>query len=114
MSILNSNSSISCRLRGTEYFGYLKWKGGKPLRASMDDVPRHAHIKKGDIVETSGFSNVFPAGIFLGKVAEVKNSSDGLAYELEILLSTDLANIRHVAVINNQSKAELDSLQRAR
>ena len=110
MSILNSHSSISCRLRGTEYFGYLKWKGGNPLRASMDDVPHHAHIKKGDIVETSGFSAVFPAGIFLGKVAEIKNSRDGMAYELEILLSTDLANIRHVAVINNHSKAELDSL----
>ena len=110
MSILNSRSSISCRLRGTEYFGYLKWKGGKPLRAYMDDVPRHAHIQKGDVVETSGFSNVFPAGIFLGKVAEIKNSSDGLAYELEILLSTDLANLRHVNVIDNHYKAELDSL----
>lgn len=110
MSILNSHSSISCRLRGTEYFGYLKWKGGDPLRAYMDDVPRHAHIKKGDIIETSGFSNVFPAGIFLGKVAEIKNSSDGLAYELGILLSTDLANLRHVNVINNFNKAELDSL----
>ena len=111
MSILNSHSSISCRLRGTEYFGYLKWKGGSPLRASMDDVPRHAHIRKGDIVETSGFSNVFPAGIFLGKVAKIKNSSDGLAYELEILLSTDLSNLRHVNVINNPYKAELDSLK---
>ena len=110
MSILNSHSSISCRLRGTEYFGYLKWKGGSPLRAYMDDVPRHAHIKKGDVVETSGFSNVFPAGIFLGKVAEIKNSSDGLAYELEILLSTDIANLRHVNVINNLIKEELDSL----
>ncbi|MBQ7463106.1 MAG: rod shape-determining protein MreC [Bacteroidaceae bacterium] len=110
MSILNSHSSISCRLRGTEYFGYLKWKGGDPLKASMDDVPRHAHIQKGDIVETSGFSNVFPAGIFLGKVAEIKNSSDGLAFELEIQLSTNLANIRHVGVINNRNKAELDSL----
>ncbi len=110
MSILNSHSSISCRLRGTEYFGYLKWKGGKPLRAYMDDVPRHAQIKKGDVVETSGFSSVFPAGIFLGKVAEINNSSDGLAFELEILLSTDIANIRHVNVIDNHDKAELDSL----
>ena len=111
MSILNSHSSISCRLRGTEYFGYLKWKGGSPLRAYMDDVPRHAHIKKGDVVETSGFSNVFPAGIFLGKVDKIKNSSDGLAYELEILLSTDIANLRHVNVINNLIKEELDSLK---
>ena len=110
MSVLNSHSSISCRLRGTEYFGYMKWKGGRTLRASMDEVPRHARIKKGDVVETSGFSAVFPPGIFLGKVAEIHNSSDGMAYELEILLSTDIANIRHVNVIQNQSKEELDSL----
>ena len=110
MSVLNSHSSISCRLRGTEYFGYMKWKGGRTLRASMDEVPRHARIKKGDVVETSGFSSVFPPGIFLGKVAEIHNSSDGMAYELEILLSTDIANIRHVNVINNHNKEELDSL----
>lgn len=111
MSILNSHSSISCRLRGTEYFGYMKWKGGRPLRASMADVPHHARIKKGDVVETSGFSNVFPAGIFLGKVAEIRNSSDGLAFELDIQLSTDMASLRHVNVIRNHFKAELDSLR---
>lgn len=111
ISILNSHSSISCRLRRTDYFGYLKWKGGNTLRAYMEDVPRHAHIKVGDIVETSGFSNVFPAGIFLGKVAKIKNSSDGLAYELEILLGTDMSNLRHVNVISNLKKKELDSLR---
>ena len=111
ISILNSHSSISCRLRRTDYFGYLKWKGGNTLRAYMEDVPRHAHLKVGDIVETSGFSNVFPAGIFLGKVAKIKNSSDGLAYELEILLGTDMSNLRHVNVISNLNKKELDSLR---
>lgn len=111
ISILNSHSSISCRLRRTDYFGYLKWKGGNTLRAYMEDVPRHAQIKVGDIVETSGFSNIFPAGIFLGKVAKIKNSSDGLAYELEILLGTDMSNLRHVNVISNQNKEELDSLR---
>lgn len=111
ISILNSHSSISCRLRRTDYFGYLKWKGGNTLRAYMEDVPRHAHIKVGGIVETSGFSNVFPAGIFLGKVAKIKNSSDGLAYELEILLGTDMSNLRHVNVISNLNKKELDSLR---
>ena len=111
ISIRKSHSSLSCRLRRTDYFGYLKWKGGNTLRAYMEDVPRHAHIKVGDIVETSGFSNVFPAGIFLGKVAKIKNSSDGLAYELEILLGTDMSNLRHVNVISNLNKKELDSLR---
>lgn len=110
MSVLNSRSSISCRLRGTDYFGYMKWKGGNPLQASMDDVPHHAKTKVGDVVETSGFSSVFPAGIFLGKVAQVHNSADGLAFELEIQMSTDISCLRNVCVVKQEMKAEQDSL----
>ena len=39
MSILNSHSSISCRLRGTEYFGYLKWKSRTPPTAKVNSQP---------------------------------------------------------------------------
>ncbi|MGN1256833.1 MAG: rod shape-determining protein MreC [Bacteroidaceae bacterium] len=111
MSVLNSQSNISCRLRDTGYFGYLKWSGGNPLHASMDDVPRHAQIRKGDIVETSGFSNMFPPGLFLGRVAQINNSPDGMAYRLEVQMSTDLSNIRDVCVIEYENHAELDSLE---
>lgn len=110
MSVLNSKSSISARLRGTEYFGYMKWEGGSPLMASMDDVPRHARVKEGDAVETSGYSSVFPPGIFLGRVARIRDSKDGLAFVLDIQMSTDLAKIGSVCVVRNKDKAELDSL----
>lgn len=99
LPVLNSHSSISCRLKETEYFGYLKWSGGSPLQAYIDDIPRHANIKKGEMVETSGFSSVFPAGIFVGKVRRVLNSDDGLSYKLEIGLSTDFSRLREVSVI---------------
>ena len=32
LPILNTHSNISCRLRGTNYFGSLKWSGGSPLQ----------------------------------------------------------------------------------
>ena len=111
MSILNSQSNISCRLRDTGYFGYLKWNGGNPLQACMDDVPRHAQVSEGAIIETSGFSNVFPPGLFLGRVAQVRNSPDGMAYRLEVQLSTDLSCIRDVCVVQYESRTELDSLE---
>lgn len=111
LPILNSKSSISCRLRGTEYFGYLKWQGGNPLQAYIDDIPRHARFKVGDIVETSGFSSVFPPGIFVGRVAQIHDSADGLAYQLEVQLATDLANIRDVAVVVQKNREELDEIQ---
>ena len=108
LPVLNSRSSISCRLHDTEYFGYMKWNGGSPLLAFIDDIPRHAKIKVGEMVETSGFSSVFPAGIFVGKVRRILNSDDGLSYKLEIGLSTDFARLRNVSVIegNPQFPAE--------
>lgn len=99
ISILNSKSSISCRLRGSNYFGYLRWQGGNILTATLDDIPRHANFKIGDAVETSGFSNVFPPGIFVGRIMSISDSRDGLSYQLRIQLSSDLGNIRDVAVI---------------
>ena len=56
-------------------------------------------LKKGDAVETSGYSNSFPEGIFVGRILKVRNSSDGLSYEPVIALSADLANVRNVSVI---------------
>lgn len=110
MSVLNSQSNISCRLRGTGYFGYLKWNGGNPLQACMDDVPRHARVHKGDVVETSGYSNVFPPGLFVGKVALAHDSPDGMAYRLEVQMSTDLSCIEDVCVVVYDNRSELDSL----
>ena len=104
LPVLNSRSSISCRLHDTEYFGYMKWNGGSPLLAFIDDIPRHAKIKVGEMVETSGFSSVFPAGIFVGKVRRILNSDDGLSYKLEIGLSTDFARLRNVSVIEGNPK----------
>ncbi len=111
MPLLNSHSNISCRLRGTEYFGYLKWDGQHPLYTVLDDIPRHARFKVGDIVETSGFSNVFPPGLFIGKVEKIENSDDGLSYKLRVHLSIDFARLHDVAVIAQQFQAEVRTLE---
>ncbi len=112
MPLLNSKCNISCRLRGTGYHGSLGWQGGHPLLAFMGDVPRHARVKAGMTVETSGFSAVFPAGLFVGRVRKVENSDDGLSYRLQVNLGTDFARLHDVCVILSAHHAEIDSLQR--
>ena len=112
MPLLNGKSNLSCRLRGTDYFGYLQWDGRHPLYASLVDIPRHARLKEGMTVETSGFSAVFPAGIFVGRVKEIENSEDGLSYRLKVNLGTDFARLREVCVLTSPNRVEIDSLQR--
>ena len=88
--VVNRKSSISCRVRGQRYFGYLGWEG--------------------EVVETSGYSGIFPPGIFVGRIREIKNAPDGQSFRLEVDLGTDFANLRDVLVITSDYKPELDSL----
>ena len=111
LPLINSKSSISCRIRGQRFFGFLKWEGGSPVHAYLDDIPRYARLKGGEFVETSGYSSIFPPGLFVGQVRKVTNSDDGLSYRLDIGLATDFANLRDVVVIASENKASIDTLR---
>ncbi len=111
--VLNSNSSISCQIKGRGYFGYLRWTGGTSRLAYVEDIPRHAHFKLYEMVETSGHSSVFPPGILVGKILHVYNSADGLSYRLQVELSTDFGNLRDVCVIDNKPMVERLEVLRA-
>jgi len=112
---LNRHSQISCSIRNRGYFGYLKWTGGDASIAYVEDIPRHAYFKRGEWVETNGYSSIFPKGVLVGKIVEVYNSKDGLSYRLKVQLSTDFAHLSEVCVINDSTIAErLNLLQSAK
>ena len=110
--VLNVTSSrISCAIRGRGYFGYLQWYGGDASVAYVEDIPRHARFKRGDWVETSGYSSIFPPGVLVGKIEKIYNSTDGLSYRLKVRLSTDYGCLRDVMVISDKSIGERLRLQ---
>ena len=104
--LLNSKSSISCKIVGSEYFGYLKWEYGDSRYAYLKDLPRHAEFNLGDTVVTSGYSTVFPAGIMVGTVDDMSDSHDGLSYLLKIKLATDFGKVSNVRVIARTGQEE--------
>ncbi len=108
--VINSKSSISCRIRGSQYFGYLKWAGGSPLVAMVTDIPRYSNPKSGVVIETSGYSSVFPPGIFVGRVMTIENSADGLAYTMKVNLGADFRRLHDVQVIATAYKPQVDTL----
>ena len=114
ISVLNSHSSrISCAIRGHGYFGVLRWYGEDAGYAYVEDIPRHARFKRGDWVETNGYSSIFPPGVLVGRIVEVYNSRDGLSYKLKVRLSTDFGTLRAVVVISDRSFAERTRLMQA-
>lgn len=111
LPLLNSKSSISCKIVGSEYFGYLKWEKGDSSFAYLKDLPRHAEFNLGDTVVTSGYSTVFPAGIMVGTVDDMADSHDGLSYLLKVKLATDFGKLSSVRVISRGGQEEQRQLE---
>ena len=112
--VLNMSASrISCAIRGHDYFGVLRWDGKDVGIAYVEDIPRHARFKRGDLVEMNGYSSIFPPGVLVGQIKQVYNSRDGLSYRLQVRLSTDFGNLRDVVVINDKTIMERVRLMRA-
>ena len=111
LPILNSKSSISCKIRRTDYFGVLKWEGGSSRYAWLEDIPRHSEFSLGDTIVTSGHSAVFPEGIPVGTVDDRIDSEDGLSYLLKVRLFTDFARLTDVCVVRYSGRAEQAALE---
>ncbi len=69
-------------------------------------LPRDTQIIKGDVIETSGVGGLFPKGIALGTVAEVKTDTHGISKYAVIEPAVDLEHINHVLVIKSFSVTE--------
>ena len=109
--ILNSKSSISCKIKRSDYFGFLKWDGGSAEYATVNDMPRHSLFSLGDTIVTSGHSAVFPGGIPIGTVEDMSDSHDGLSYLLKVKLFTDFGRLNDVRVIAQKGQEEQIELE---
>ncbi len=111
ISILNRDSKISVSLERSNFFGTLYWTGGDPSRAKIGDIPKHADIRDGDRIITSGYSAIFPKGIPIGTVQDYSLLDGSNFYKIDILLTNDLSNIKYVYVIKNLFKNDQKSLE---
>ncbi|MCD8572253.1 MAG: rod shape-determining protein MreC [Bacteroides graminisolvens] len=111
ISALNSKSNISCKIKNSDYFGYLKWEHGDSRYAYLKDLPRHAEFNLGDTIITSGYSTVFPEGVMVGTVDDMADSNDGLSYLLKVKLATNFGKISNVRVITDVQRIEQEELE---
>ena len=67
----------------------------------MTYVSKETGLEVGDFVETSGAGGIIPAGIYIGKVHEIKDDVTGVSQEAIIKPGVDFSNIDEVLIIKN-------------
>lgn len=109
--LLNSKSSVSCRVKGSDSFCSLSWDGGDPRYSNLIDLPRYAQFETGDTVVTSGFSSIFPGDLPVGTVEKIEDSADGMFYTVRVKLFVDFSRLTSVFIVGNDGYEEQSKLE---
>ncbi|CAN5427714.1 rod shape-determining protein MreC [soil metagenome] len=111
ISVLNIDEQVSSVIKRTANFGTVQWDGTDPRIVNLLYIPRHVQPIVGDTVVTSGYNAVFPAGVLVGIVSDVKLKEEALFYDIRVELAQDFRRLSFVKIVKSQIKPELDSLE---
>lgn len=106
ISLLNLQTNISVRIKRTQEIGELKWEGRSVQKMTMNSVPSHSLVDRGDSIVTSGYSTIFPADLFIGIVEEVKDDVRSGFKSLTVDLNNDITSLDYVYLIKNLEAEE--------
>ena len=112
LPVLNPNFHLSCKIKGSNYFGSLSWDGKNIAYASLHELPSYTQFKNGDTIVTSGHSFSFPEGIPVGIVEELKQRNDNFNV-LKIKLLTDFGALNEVLLVDKKNRKEQQELENA-
>ncbi len=73
----------------------------KENKCKMSYISRDSSASSGDILTTSGIGGMFPKGLIIGTISDVKTEPSGISLFAEIVPAADIARVRDVFVITS-------------
>jgi len=113
MSILNVDEHISSVIQRTGHIGTVQWDGADPRYVNLNFIPRHVKPEPGDTILTSGYNAVFPPGVLIGVIHDVRLSEEAPFYNITIELAQDFGKLAFVEIVKSNLRHEIDSLEQA-
>ena len=99
--LLDPRSSVGTLVQrpASRVAGIVEGDSANPFMPHMVNIPRNSDVVEGDTVVTSGFGGIYPKGIYVGKIASIKNDEGGLLKYGAIETGVDFQKLEDVAVI---------------
>ena len=97
---------VSSFIVGRDAYGILKWSSNEICE--LEEVPNSFFIEPEDMVVTSGYSNIYPPNIPIGKVVDVMDDKAGLSKKIFVKSFVDIYKIQEIFVVKFEKFQNLD------
>lgn len=108
--IIDQNSAVDCIIQRSRDKGIVKGLSSKIC--VLDYVLKNSDVVVGDMAVTSGLARVFPKGLPVGEVVEVKNISGELFKDIKIRPVVDFSKLEELLIILKEDPLTSHSKER--
>lgn len=100
--LIDENSNVDVLIQRTRVQGIVRGAGSRGCVVRY--ISKIQDVKEGDVVVTSGISNIFPKGLLIGKVSHVDRMDVGLFLQIRVAPFADFATLEEVLVLVDQQQ----------
>ncbi len=97
--LTDRDSGAGALIQSSRDSGIVSGQGNQTPLLSMMLFGRNAEVGIGDTVVTSGFGEIYPQGLFIGRVVEITKDSYGLVKYADVRPGVDFGRLEEVLVI---------------
>ncbi|NCU16929.1 rod shape-determining protein MreC [Pallidibacillus pasinlerensis] len=109
LSTIDRTNRVHVAIQGVEdTYGLVEGIDEETQLLLVNEIPAEMKIEEGMNVITSGFSGIFPEGLFIGTVEKVEPSQYGLTQTAYVKPAANFYNIKNVMVIERAMPTEED------
>lgn len=96
--LLDPNSRVSAKVQRNREIGIIKWNGASGFL--LDHIPTTTKIMIGDVIFTSGLSQIYPTNIKIGVVIAVRENTQELFKTVDVRPSVNFNTLEEVFIYN--------------
>lgn len=97
--LIDENSNADVLVQRTRVQGIVRGAGARGCVVRY--ISKLQDVKEGDLIVTSGLSNVFPKGLLVGRVSHVDHMDVGLFLKIQVAPFVDFATLEEILVLAN-------------
>lgn len=110
-AVIDIDSTVFGRISKTR--DLVRIKGDLELKETglckMDYIPSDADISVGDTIETSGLGGIYPKGIIIGRITEVRQSGNELSRYAVVKPAVDFRRLEEVIILKSKAGEDAGS-----
>ena len=95
--LIDENSNVDALIQRTRVQGIVRGAGSRGCMVRY--ISKIQDVKEGDVIMTSGMSNIFPKGLLIGTVSQVEHKDVGLFLKIRVTPFVDFSTLEEVLIL---------------